>query len=82
MHNSSMSIFNENVRQAIADRHITITDLAEQIGMHREALSKILNGRCDPTSSTLDKIAAGLETNLWELMRPNTVRKRRQSQVA
>ena len=70
MQNKPMTIFNDNLREALLIKKLTITEFAEQIGMPREALSKILNGRVDPTTSTLNRIAEGLGTNLHELFRP------------
>lgn len=83
MDTSPMDIFNKNVRLALAAKGLTITDLADQIGMHRQELSKILNGRVDPTSGTLNRIAVGLDSPLWELLRPQqTAAKERPQQVA
>jgi len=77
-----MTIFNENVRKAITANGKTITGLADEIGMPREALSKILNGRVDPTSSTLNRIAEGLETTLWELFRPENEQPKHRKKAA
>lgn len=71
MHTSPMTIFNDNVRAELASEALSIADLAEQIGMKREQLSKILNDRVDPSSSTLNRIAMGLNKPLWELFRPS-----------
>ena len=84
MQTNPMSIFNDNLRAALTARSLTITEFAEQIGMQREALSKIINGRVDPTTGTLNRIAEGLGTNLHELFRPEeeaTPKKRRKNEV-
>lgn len=70
MQTSPMTIFSENVRKALEAKKLNITELAEQIGMHRQELSKILNGRVDPTTTTLNRIAEGLGSSLYELFRP------------
>lgn len=76
MHTAPMSIFTDNVRKALDAQKLTITECAEQIGMHRQELSKILNGRVDPTTSTLNRVAEGLNTSLWELFRPADLNER------
>ena len=70
MHTSPMQTFSLNVRRFIDLKALTITELAGQIGMHRQELSKILNGRVDPTTATLARIADGLGVQLWELLKP------------
>ena len=65
-----MSTFNSRVRNLLNQRGLTIKDLADRIGMHREALSKILNNRVDPTFGTAERIAEGLDLQLYELISP------------
>lgn len=71
MQTSPMQTFSDNVRAALDAESLTITQLAERIGMPREAVSKILNGRVDPTTATLNRIAEGLNVPLWELLKPS-----------
>jgi transcriptional regulator with XRE-family HTH domain len=82
MQTSPMQTFSSNVRGVIDQKALTITELAENIGMPREALSKILNGRVDPTTGTLQRIADGLGVQLWELLKPETKEKRKAEKVA
>ena len=71
MQTSPMQTFSDNVRAALDAESLTITQLAERIGMHRQEVSKILNGRVDPTTATLNRIAEGLNVPLWELLKPS-----------
>jgi transcriptional regulator with XRE-family HTH domain len=49
MQTSAMSLFNQRVIEKLHADGLTIKDLADKIGMHRQALSKILNGHVDTT---------------------------------
>ena len=71
MQTSPMQTFSSNVRRVINEKGLTITELAESIGMHRQELSKILNGRVDPTTGTLQRVADGLNVQLWQLLKPH-----------
>lgn len=74
---SAMTTFNENVRRKLEEKGLTVKELAERIGMYREALSKILNGRVDTTIGNAERIAEGLEVPLYELITPKTSADRR-----
>ena len=65
-----MTNFNTNVRRLLAQRGMTVKELAERIGMYREALSKILNGKVDTTMGNAERIAEGLEVHLYDLIKP------------
>ncbi len=80
MHTSPMTIFSENVRKCLEAKKLTITEFAEQIGMHRQELSKILNGRVDPTTTTLNRIAEGLGSNLYELFKPLEAKRKKRNE--
>lgn len=67
---SVMTIFNANVRRVLQDRGLTIQDLAKSLGMHRETLSKILNGRVDTSMGNGQRIADALGVEFSELVRP------------
>ncbi len=77
MHTTSMSILNQNVRSKLAEKDLTVKELAERIGMYREALSKILNGKVDTTMGNAERIAEGLDTPLYELITPQKVGKKK-----
>lgn len=77
MHTTSMSIFNQNVRSKLAEKGLTVKELAERIGMYREALSKILNGKVDTTMGNAERIAEGLDTPLYELITPQKAGKKK-----
>lgn len=78
MHTSAMTLFNRRVVEKLQAKGLTIKDLADKIGMHRQALSKILNGHVDTTMGNAERIAEGLELSLYELIKPeDTSEKRR-----
>lgn len=72
MQTSIMSIFNQNVRTQLDSKGWTIKQLADEVGMHREALSKILNGHVDTSMGNAQKIADALEVPLAELVTAST----------
>ena len=86
MHTSIMTLFNDNVRKKLAEKGLTVRELAERIGMFREALSKILNGHVDTTMGNAQRIADGLDTPLFELITPESAidkkTKKREPQAA
>ena len=49
MQTSAMRLFIQRVIEKLHADGLTIKDLADKIGMHRQALSKILNGHVDTT---------------------------------
>lgn len=57
MQTSAMSLFNQRVIEKLDADGLTIKDLADKIGMHRQALSKILNGHVDTTMGNAERIA-------------------------
>jgi transcriptional regulator with XRE-family HTH domain len=79
MQTSAMSLFNQRVIEKLHADGLTIKDLADKIGMHRQALSKILNGHVDTTMGNAERIAEGLEVTLYELICPEepTVKRRK-----
>lgn len=75
MQTSAMTTFNENVLRKMTEKNLTVKDLADRIGMHRQGLSRILNGHVDTTMGNAERIAEGLETPLYELVTPEKGRK-------
>jgi len=65
-----MKHLENNVNARLDDFGWTITDLADVIGMDRSALSKIIRGVNDPSLKTVDRIAAGLQCESFELLQP------------
>lgn len=55
----------EKVKRLCKEKGITLKDLAAQIGIARESLTRALDG--NPTLSTLQGIATALEVELYEL---------------
>lgn len=55
----------ENVNRLIKEKGMTKDQLAKKIGTSRVNLHRILTG--NPTLSNLEKIAAGLGVELWQL---------------
>lgn len=70
MQTSAMTLFNENVLRMLSERNLTVKDLADKIGMHRQGLSRILNGHVDTTMGNAERIAEGLDIPLHELITP------------
>lgn len=58
------------IKEIIKERHITIQDLADTIGINRVTLSNSING--NPTVETLQKIATALNVEVWELFTSST----------
>lgn len=56
---------NLRIKEIIKEKHITIQDLADAIGINRVTLSNSING--NPTVETLQKIATALNVEVWEL---------------
>ena len=79
MQNSATSLFCQRVIEKLHADGLTINDLADKIGMLRQALSKILNGHVDTTMGNAERIAEGLEVTLYELIYPEepTVKRRK-----
>jgi transcriptional regulator with XRE-family HTH domain len=80
-----MSIFNTNVIRRLEAAGLTIKELADKIGMQRTSLSRILNGHVDTTIGNAERIAAGLDTTLTELItaeKPANKRKKAETQAA
>lgn len=67
---SAMTNFNQNVLRLLAEKQMTVKDLAEKIGMHRQGLSRILNGHVDTTMGNAERIAEGLQVHLYDLIKP------------
>jgi transcriptional regulator with XRE-family HTH domain len=77
MHTSAMTTFNDNVLRKLAEKNLTVKDLADRIGMHRQGLSRILNGHVDTTMGNAERIAEGLDTPLYELITPQKTGKKK-----
>lgn len=59
---------NLRVKDVCKSKGISVTDLAAQLGIAQESLSRAING--NPTVQTLEKIAAALEVDITELFSP------------
>lgn len=60
------------VKEVCKEKDITITQLAERLGIKQESLSRAING--NPTLDTLQKIATALNvpfTALFDEVQPN-----------
>lgn len=63
-------IFVRNLNALREQRDLSITDLAEQCGMVREAMSRLLNEKQPPNLQTLTQIADGVKVPLHKLLDP------------
>lgn len=70
----SAKAFRENVVARMEELGVTITDMAEQLGMSRPGLSRVLNGHEDLTLSRAERIAGFLRTTLPDLLVQKKVR--------
>lgn len=59
---------NLRVKDVCKSKGISVTDLAAQIGIAQESLSRAING--NPTVQTLEKIASTLGVDITELFSP------------
>jgi transcriptional regulator with XRE-family HTH domain len=59
--------FADRLRQIMKDKHITQTQLAERVECSQPAISQMLNRKCRPQRSTLEKIAVALQVDIREL---------------
>lgn len=53
------------IKEVIKEKGMTITELADKMGINRVNLSNMING--NPTFETLEKIATALSVNIAEL---------------
>jgi Zn-dependent peptidase ImmA (M78 family)/DNA-binding Xre family transcriptional regulator len=58
----------DNVRRFMKLRELTIPNLSARMGMGTAALSNLLNGKAEPKSSTLIKLAEALHVTLNDLL--------------
>lgn len=63
-----MKTFSSNLQRLIAEREITVQDLADRCGILRPNLSRIVNGRQNVTLETAGKIADALGVELVDLL--------------
>jgi len=58
----------DNIRRHMKIRGLTIPGLSAKMGMGTAALSNLLNGKAEPKSSTLIKLAGALDVSFQELL--------------
>lgn len=58
----------DNIRRHMKIRGLTIPRLSAKMGMGTAALSNLLNGKAEPKSSTLIKLAGALDVSFQELL--------------
>ncbi len=59
--------FADRLRQIMKDKHITQKQLAARVECTQPAISQMLNRKCRPQRSTLEKIATALQVDIREL---------------
>ena len=64
----NLSTFFANLQKAVAEAGITPCTLAENIGMNKDTVRKILNSECDPKLSTVISIVKGLRISMDQLL--------------
>lgn len=58
------------IKDVCKEKGITVSQLAEKMGIKQESLSRAING--NPTLETLEKIANALEVDITELFTPSS----------
>ncbi len=64
---SVKSLLGKRIREIRKQNHLTQEQLAERIGIEIPSLSNIENGKNYPNSETIEKIANGLNIQIFEL---------------
>ena len=64
----SRNLIAANVRLAREARGWTQQDLADALGWHRPAVSRLESGRCEVLTSTLDQLASVLGVGVSEIL--------------
>ena len=59
--------FADHLRQIMKDKHITQKQLAERVECTQPAISQMLNRKCRPQRSTIEKIAMALQVDIRQL---------------
>jgi transcriptional regulator with XRE-family HTH domain len=67
---SIMKTFGTNISILLDARGWTKSDLATEVGMDRSGLSKLIRGIHSPTLIMVEKIAAALDVEPFELLQP------------
>ena len=58
------------IKEVCKEKGITVSQLAEKMGIKQESLSRAING--NPTLETLERIANALEVDITELFAPSS----------
>ena len=58
------------IKEVLAEKGMTMADLAEKAKMQQPAISRAMTG--NPTVETLERIASALEVNITELFAPKS----------
>lgn len=67
---SVMSTFGKNIESRLEERGWTKQQLADELRMDRSSLSKIIRGVHSPSLVMVEKIAAALGVEAYELLQP------------
>lgn len=65
---SAMKRFVENAERIRLERGLSIQALADEVGMDRGQLSRILSGTNSPTLETMERIAKGLKCDVADFL--------------
>ncbi len=65
-----MNTFEANVEALLDERGWTKQQLADELGMDRSSLSKVIRGIHSPTLVMVEKIAKALNVEAYELLQP------------
>ena len=56
------------IKELMEVKGITSASIAEKVGIHKVSVSNIINGKINPSTETLDKVANALGVQVWELL--------------
>jgi transcriptional regulator with XRE-family HTH domain len=57
------------IKDLAKEKGITLNEIAEKVGITQPSISRIVNGRINPTLDTLEKIADSLGVGITELFK-------------
>jgi len=70
---NDLEIFGQNVRFARRQMNLSLEDVASRVGTHQPKLSRIENGKGNPTLETCAQLADVLDAPLFELFDPKYI---------
>lgn len=57
------------IKEIMQEKGVTSASLSTMVGIHKVSVSNIINGKLNPSTETLEKIAEALGVEMWELFK-------------